>query len=128
MTSAKTKVKRPLASRFLLAFGLIMLLGLLAGPKAVAQSRADRCNLKGRVFVEARRGLAQYSVFIEESEGLADVRIFKEDNALFADKSGKWHFVKTRGLADFTVFIEETKNLADFSIFYTETEAFAGCQ
>jgi hypothetical protein len=72
--------------------------------------------------------MAQFSVFIEESEGLADVRVFKEDNPLFADKAGKWHFVKTRGLADFTIFIEETKNLADFTIFYTETEAFAGCQ
>lgn len=92
-----------------------------------AQSRADRCNLKGNVFVEPTRGLAQYAVFVEAEEALADVRIFKEDNTLFADKPGKWHFVDKRGLADFTIFIVKERNLADFTIFYTEAEAFAGC-
>lgn len=128
MTSTRPAISANHFRKALFLTGLVWCISFIGLPSAMAQSRADRCNLKGRVFVEARRGMAQYTVFVEESEGLADVRVFKEDNALFADKPGKWHFVKTRGLADFSVFIEETKNLADFTIYYTETEAFAGCQ
>ena len=128
MNSIRLSISANTFRKALILTGLVWCISFIGLSSARAQSRADRCNLKGRVFVEARRGMAQFSVFIEESEGLADVRVFKEDNPLFADKAGKWHFVKTRGLADFTIFIEETKNLADFTIFYTETEAFAGCQ
>ena len=105
----------------------VFVLGFV-GQTVHAQGRANRCSLKGNVFIEPTRALAQYRVFVEESEDLAEVRVFKADNGLFADEPGKWHFVQRRGLADFTIFVETQRSLADFTIYYTETEAFAGCQ
>jgi len=105
----------------------VTLLSLVFLQDGYAQAHSEKCSLKGNVFVESKRNMAQYIVYEEKNEGMVDVRVFKEENSLFADKSGKWHFVNARGLADFTIFFEKEKNLADFSIMFIETEAFAGC-
>lgn len=111
-----------------LGFFISLALFMTTGSDSLAQGRADRCSLKGAVFIESSRSFAQYKVYVEDSEGLADLRVFKADSRLFADEPGKWYIVDKRGFADFTIFIEKQRSFADFTIYYTKHEAFAGCQ
>lgn len=111
--------------RFLIALFFVLFLGI---GTVMAQSRTNMCQLQGKVFEEKSRAYATYRVFVENDEGLADLVVFKENSAVYADKPGKWFFVKTRNFADFTIYVEESRSLADFTISYTEYESFAGCR
>jgi hypothetical protein len=86
------------------------------------------CQLSGPLIEEKDPARAQFRVFKEESESFADLIVFKAENALFADKPGKWYFTGSRALARFSIFWVEERSQADFSVYITETESFAGCQ
>jgi hypothetical protein len=86
------------------------------------------CQLSGPVREEKDPARATFRVFREESESFADLVVFNAENALFADKPGKWHFTDSRALAKFSVIWVEERSKADFSVYFTSTESFAGCQ
>lgn len=106
---------------------LIFLIFIFLLPlKAISQPAY--CQLSGSVLEEKEPARAQFRVFREESESFADLVVFSAENALFADKPGKWHFTASRAQARFSIFWVKEKSQADFSVYITETESFAGCQ
>lgn len=93
-----------------------------------AAQRIDPCKLKGAVFIEAHRNLADFSVYVERVEAFGKVKVFREEAAVFAKEAGYWYFTDQRGFADFTIFVEETRGFEDFTISFTEYRSAAGCQ
>jgi hypothetical protein len=93
-----------------------------------AFSQPAYCQLSGPVIEEKDPARANFRIFKEETESFADLVVFNAENALFADKPGKWHFTDSRALAKFSVIWVEERSKADFSIYFTSTESFAGCQ
>jgi hypothetical protein len=104
---------------FLIGFFLLTIKGF---------SQPAYCQLSGSVLEEKNPAQAVYKVFKEDSESFADLVVFNSENALFADKPGKWHFTNSRAQARFTIFWVEERSKADFSVYITDTESFAGCQ
>ena len=105
----------------------MLLTGMLLLSQA-AFSQAPYCQLSGSVTEEKEASRARFRVYREESESFADLVVFKAENALFADKPGKWHFTSSRAQAKFSIIWVEERSQADFSVYITETESFAGCQ
>jgi len=87
----------------------------------------DPCQVFGSIYIEKSARYADLVVYKEKDRAWANVAVFLEDNALFADRIGRWHITDNRGLADFTVYYTNRANLADMRIFITDLEAEAGC-
>lgn len=105
---------------------IILIAGLLSMVN-LAKAQIEYCELRGAVFEEKDKRLANFVVYIEDSEAFADFLVYEEDNKLYADSGGLWYFVEVRGIADFTVYFTKERSEAHFTIFFTDSPTFVGC-